>query len=80
LRRRFFYKFRPLPDHLGAAAKSLGDSQAQCLCGVQIDDELTLFRPLDRDVGRLCAAQDFVDNVCRAAKQVEPMVTGLSQP
>jgi len=41
LRRRFFYKFRPLPDRLGAAAKSLGDSQAQCLCGVQIDDELS---------------------------------------
>jgi acyl-coenzyme A synthetase/AMP-(fatty) acid ligase len=47
------------------------ECQPERLGGGQIDCEIELRRLLDRDVGRLGAAKDFIDNFGSAAKQIE---------
>src|SRR5262249_57405742 len=60
-----------LLDHLvGEREQLLGNCQAQRLGSRQIDDELKLGRLLDRNIGRVCSAQDLVDEVGGAAEHV----------
>src|SRR5215471_20719783 len=49
-------------DHLvGLCEEGLGDRHPDCLCGFEIDDQLELSRELDRQLTRLCTAQDAVN-------------------
>src|SRR4051812_8433297 len=58
-------------DHLvGAQEERLRDRQSECLGGSKIEDELELGRLLDREVGRLCPAQNLVDKVGSAPEKV----------
>src|SRR5262245_13008052 len=72
---------RPLASHPGSRAllldhlvdaqqERLGDGQAECLGGREVDDEIELGGLLDREVARLCPAQNLVDIVASAAEQV----------
>jgi hypothetical protein len=52
---------------VGAQKKRLWYLEAQSRGGGQIDDELELGWLLDRDVGRLCSAQNLIDKIGRAS-------------
>src|SRR5262249_61222931 len=39
-------------------------------CGLEVDEQVEFGRVLDRDVTRLCAAKDFVDQLSGAPKQL----------
>src|SRR5262245_48245816 len=71
------YAFRPRAssigsfDHLvGAGEERRWHSNAKCLGGFHIDDQLETSRLLDRQIGRLGAFEDFVDVHGRLAKKV----------
>src|SRR2546425_4178307 len=58
-------------DHLvGTQQERLGDLEVERLGGGQVDDEIELARLLDRDVARLCPAQNLVDKIGGAPVQV----------
>src|SRR3954447_12978666 len=63
-----------LLDYLvGAQQECFGDRQPERLGGHQIDDEIELVRLLDREVGRLGSAQNFVDILGGTPEQVRPV-------
>lgn len=56
------------PDHLVRAQQDrLGDGNADCFRGFQIDDEFEFGRLLDRQIARLGALQNLVDVPGRTA-------------
>ena len=58
-------------DHLvGAQQERLWDLQTERLGSRKIDDEIELGRLLDRDVGRLRAAQNLIHESCRTAENL----------
>jgi len=59
-------------DHLvGAHQERFRDFQAERLGGLQVDHQFELGRRLDRQVGRLLAAQNAVDIGRRAAERID---------
>src|SRR4029077_9965590 len=58
-------------DHLvGAHQDCFGNGDAEGFRGLEIDDQLEPRRTLDREVGRLCAAQDATDIGTATAKHI----------
>lgn len=55
-----------LDDFVGTLQQRLRHRQAERLRGFQIDNEFELRRLLDRDIHRLCALEDFVNEFGRA--------------
>src|SRR5262249_18589197 len=54
-------------DHLvGTQQERFGNFQSNGLRGGEVDDKIELSRLLDRDIGRLCPAQNLVDEVAGA--------------
>ena len=47
-----------LDDLVSAGEDRWRHGQAECLCGVKIDDQFEIGRLLDRQIGRLVALQD----------------------
>jgi hypothetical protein len=74
-----FQQNRPQPDSCSAANRSLfdqiigggeqrlRDSEAKRLCGYSINHKIELGRLLHGNVGRLCPAQNLVNNFCGAS-------------
>jgi len=60
-----------LLDHLvGEHEQVMWNSETERLGGCQVDTEIEFGRLLDRDIGRLRPAQNFVDNLGSAPEQV----------
>jgi len=49
-----------LDDLIGAGEQGLRDREPECLCGVQVDNQLEFRRLLDCQIGRLRALQDLI--------------------
>src|SRR6516164_4458829 len=68
-------------DHLVGKNEHAGrNSEAERLGGGQVDDEIELGRLLDRDVARLCSAQNLVDVVGSAPELVRQAWSVGHQP
>ena len=58
---RAYARRRSLNDVVGPAQQRLRDRQAERLGCLEVDHQLELGRLLDRQFGRFCALQDFID-------------------
>jgi hypothetical protein len=66
------------PDHSISPRQHIGwNGQSNLLGGFEIDDQLELRRLLDRQIGRLGALQDFIDEgperLAKSAKKIDPV-------
>jgi hypothetical protein len=59
-------------DHLvGERNQSVGNDDAERLCGADVDDQFKLGRLLDREIGRLGSIEDFRGVGAELAKSIE---------
>ena len=63
-------KLQLFDQRIGTQQERFRDFQAERLGRGQIDDKIEFGRLLDRKIGGFCAAQNLVDKVGGAAKQV----------
>src|SRR5262245_47006650 len=64
-----------LDDVIGAGKEGRRHSEAQCLCGLQVDDELEFSRLLEGKIGRIGTLEDSVHVTCRFAEIVSKVHT-----
>src|SRR5262249_31552842 len=55
---------------IGAGENCSRNGEPQCLRGLEVDHKIELGRLFDRKVARFCPAQDLIDIVAGASKQV----------
>jgi hypothetical protein len=65
------FALRRLFDHLvGEQLHRIRDGKAERFSRLQVDDEFERGRLLDRDIGRVRAAQNLIDYLCGASAQL----------
>jgi len=64
-----------LDDLVGESEQPIGNSQAERLGGLEIDDQLKLCWRLHGEIGRLLTPEDAVDIPCRQAKRFDAKFT-----